>query len=618
MKEQAAEHLQDFSHLPEGVILPKHLPWFHRFQKESTEVSIEELFTRNSSSYEYYRNNAKPESDPTDIFRQEVKRPLNFSRREAVENAKQRLTTTLEKDIQAVLEEHQKLEYQSRIWPLNSANPIENWPGLGHHSETKAVTFLHHSKNYAEWKVNFIRYLRYRWENQQADELQSFLDTYQETKLQTPILSQELLGGHTVAILDSLGIPYISANKSASIDEGKLHKLGLKGDETVMVSPKFYLAMPDNPFVHAGNRSYVNLYQVVSVQRKDSSSWEQFLLADFYYAPLSLEELKKICEQFLPNSPIAKRTEATEQLILETTGIMPASFTNKAPFKLFLQMANSLGRDVALPFVQGQAKNHEFVKNQKANVRKGAAVFSQILLTEYALAQYFPQRQNYVSEILYRTFDVVLIAILTGQDLTTEKSQRILSEYRRTLVLEVEKLQEKDVDWNTYSVKREKVNSAEQINSFFHQKDIHYKQQEATWNNRELIEKGNLFAMALEPFIRGAATGIPSCASCLLGAAGKLGGVKPLPPGSMSPASSTGTSGFSGGSNGIPFSLSGYSGGSAQPWNGPRHSGDLVDSFLRRGYGSAQDAASGFRSLFISPNELLSYMMIGDRALANR
>jgi len=618
MKEQAADHLDDPYHLPTGVILPKHLPFLHRFQKESMEVSIEELFIKNSSSYEFYRNNARPESDPTDVFRQEVKKPLNFSRREAVEQAKQRLTTTLEKDIQAVLEEHQKLEYQSRIWPLNSTNPIENWPGLGHHSETKAITFLHHSKNYAEWKVNFIRYLRYRWENQQADQLQSFLDTNLETNVQTVVQSQDLLGGHTVAVLDTLGIPYISANKNANIDEGKLHTLGLKGDETVMVSPKFYLAMPDNPFVHAGNRSYVNLYQVVSIQRKGSSTWEQFLLADFYYAPLSLEELKKISEQFLPNSPISQHSEPTEQLILETTGVMPASFTDKAPFKLFLQMANSLGRDVALPFVQGQAKNHEFVKNQKANVRKGASVFSQILLTEYALAQYFPQRQNYVSEILYRTFDVVLIAILTGQDLTTEKSQKILTEYRRTLVLEVEKLQEKDVDWNNYAVRRQKVNSSEQIGAFFHQKDIHHKQQEAIWNNRELIEKGNLFAMALEPFIRGAATGIPSCASCLLGAAGKLGGIKPLPPSPVGSVTSSRAPGFNGGSTGIPFSLSGYSGGSAQPWNGPGHSGSLVDSFLRRGYESAEDAASSFRSLFISPNELLSYMMIGERALPNR
>lgn len=632
-QEKRSEHHTSLS-LPDGVILPKHQPWLHRFLHESHELSLEDLFQKNSATYETYRNTARPESDPVDTFRQEVKRPLNFSRRKEIRQAETRLTTQLEKDIQAILEEHRKLQYQSRIWPLNSADQEKNWPGLEHHSESKALAFLHSSKNYAEWKVNFIRYLRYRWENQQTDALQRFIDTHQDPKQLEETAPHQLLGGHTVRVLEKLDIPFIAVDKDAVIHPGKLQALNIVETDQVLVSPKFYLAMPDNPFVHAGNRAYVNLYQVVAVRREGSTdSPEFFLLADFYYAPLSVEELSHISAQFLPQQPVPQA--ATEQLILETTGVVPDEFTHAAPFELFLSMARSLKRDVALEsdpslrFVQNQAENQEFIQQQKTNVHQGAALFSQILLTEYALSRYFPNRREYVGEVLYRTFEVVLIAVLTGQELTHEKSQKILEEYRRTLVLEVEKLSDRDVNWDSYSVRGKKARSHDEVQDYFNQPDIHVQQQQAAWKNKELIEKGNLFMMALEPFIHGVATGVPSCASCLLGAAAKLGGVKAVPSsmsaGSLSAgaggAAGAGSGGFGNGSwFGSPgfMGMNGYSGGSAGPWQDSSFLPGAIDSFLRRGFSSAGDAYGAFGGAFIHPNELLTYLMIGERSLSVR
>lgn len=605
--------------LPDGVILPQHRSWFRRFTRETRELSIEELFQKNNASYELYRNTARPESDPLDIFRQEVQKPLDFSQREQIRQAQDRLTQQLEKDIQAVLEEHQKLQYQSRIWPLNSPHTENNWPGLERHSETKALSFLHAAQNYAEWKVCFIRYLRYRWENQQADKLQAFIAHFHKKESLTESLSAEnLLKGHTVGILDTLHIPFIAADKNAVINPGKLQELNITGDERVLLSPKFYLAMPDNPFVHAGNRSYVNLYQVVAIQRQGQTGLEYFLLADFYYAPLSLQELKEISEHFLPNQRLPE--SPSEQLILETTGILPDEFTNAPPFELFLEVANSLQRNVAIPFVQTQARNQAFIAQQKSNVRRGAALFSQILLTEYALTQYLPQRKNYVSEVLSRTFEVILIAVFTGQELTAERSTQILHHYRKTLVLDLEQLREDEVSWETFSVQRQKQSTTKEVQEFFSTPDLHARQKDSVWKNRELLENANVFALALEPFITGAATGIPSCASCLLGAASKLGGVKPIPGGTaatVATAGGTAQPGWSGGSSGLPFSLGGYSGGSSRPWGSKGPFDTFLPDFLQKSFSSAGDAWNEFHS-YIRPNDLLTYFLSEQAVLPTR
>lgn len=622
---QDHEHLfndrSDPYNLPADVILPEHAAWYRRFLKESREHSIEELFKKNGTSYEFYRQTARPESDPLDVFRREVQRPLDFSKREQIRFTQERLSAELEKDIQASLEEHQKLQYQFRTWALNSDDPKQNWPGIERHSEKKALAFLHASKNYAEWKVSLLRYLRYRWENQQADELQAFIEQFRQPNALQKLSTSEtklLLGGHTVSVLSSLGIPFITTDKNAVINPGKLEQLGIT-QQTVLASPKFYLAMPDNPFVHAGNRSYANLYQVIAVENQKSGTHDFFLLADFYYAPLSLQELKTITERFLPEKELPDNP--SEQLILETTGIMPKEFTTSAPFELFLSMAHSLERDVAVPFVQTQATTQDFVQKQKWNVSKGAALFSQILLTEYALSQYFPQRQNYVGEVLSRTFDVILIAVFTGQELTEVRSQQLLKEYRQTLVLDLEKIQERDVNWDTYTVNRSKSATHADVAQKFASDNVYKEQQETAWAHRDLIEKGNLFLMALEPFIKGAATGIPSCATCVVGALGKLGGLKNLPGasgGTASAAAGVGSSGWNaGGSTGLPFSLSGYSGGSARPWTGMQSPSNTFDAFLQRNFLSAGEAWDGLRS-YINPGELLTYFMNEQAVIATR
>jgi len=600
----------------ESSVLPQHQSWLQNLQHEllrnpqycttSPEIYSPQVTSETGQtqfdSFDYLRALSQQGVDPTHF--------------EDYQKLQTKLEQEVQRDLRVFLQEHYLLRHQSNVWELDPDAILDDWITSGEKAVSKARVRRDEAPSEAIWRTRHIKFHRFQLETKQIEQMKLLIQECIAQQKWTSVQADSVLGSTEPTELANLEVTFPKEFSQHPLHPGRLLELGLKPDDQIEISPKFTLMMPANGFVHPGNLAYAVVYQVVRHQHSPRQ-FHYWLVSDHYYSQLSLEELQTTLEQWIPTK--ATKKSPSEEILMQVVEAMPPSFTTTKPFLLFLQLAETLNKEVSLPggysFAFEQKHLSQHINKQDNNLKQASALLTQILLTELAMCEYYPERQEIVGQILHDMFDKVVLALLHSTDgpqgeFTQEMYREILGLYNELYVSQA-------LGQQPFSTTAEKEQQAQQASLAKTMADeTIYVRQERSAKKRfsELAALNNLFLMSLTN-IPNATQGIFSCAACAGGMFGKMRGV-----GQAASNGVTGSANASRGlAGGIPWYASGFSGfhshGDVLGRDLHRDVQQRMGSFLSDTHSNASNAVGGFLNT-ISAGELGTFMLVSENQFA--
>lgn len=594
-------------------VLPQHQPWLTQLQHEL--LKNPQFYTTSPRIYspQVTSETGQTQFDSFDYLRSLAQQGLDPRRLADYQQLQAQLEQEVQRDLRVFLQEHYLLRHQSNTWDLDPDAILDDWLESGEKAVAKARVRRDQATSSEIWQTRHIKYQRFQLETAQITHMKQLIEDFIAERQWTTVTARSVCGESTQSELAAFGITFPRELPSEQLHPGRLTELGLKPNDQIEVSPKFTLMMPANGFVHPGNLAYAVVYQVVRHQ-SSPGQFRYWLVSDHYYSQLSLEELQQTLEAWLPGQTPQK--SPTEDLLMNVVAAMPPSFTTTKPFLLFLQLAEKLNKEVSLPggysfaFEQRHLSNH--LNQQTNNLQQASALLTQIVLTELAMCEYYPQRQEYVGQILHDMFDKVVLALLhstqdTHGEFTQEMYREILSLYNEYYVADTLK-QDPQALWADSPVS----DNTQEMSSFAQKMadDTVYAQQEKSAKRKfgEFAALNNLFLMSLTS-IPNATQGIFSCAACAGGMFGKMVDLGQAGIQGASAGSAVGR-GLGGG---LPWYLPEIGVGRGDVLGRDLH-GNLshrMSSFLTSTHQHASGAVGGFLST-VTAGELGTFMLVSE------
>jgi hypothetical protein len=600
----------------ESSVLPQHQPWLQNLQRELLKNPQYCTTSPEIYSPQVQSETGQTQFDSFDYLRALAQQGLDPTHFENYQQLQSQLEQEVQRDLRVFLQEHYLLRHQSNVWELNPEAILDDWLASGEKAVAKARVRRDESPSESIWKTRHIKYRRFQLETQQIAQMKKLIAEFIEQHQWTTAPAAQILGETTPNELTKVGITFPKEFPDKQLHPGRLLELGLQPDAEVEVSPKFSLLMPANGFVHPGNLAYAVMYQVVR-QQFSPGQFHYWLVSDHYYSQLSLEELQTTLEQWQPQKTAQK--SPTEEMLMQVVETLPPSFTTTKPFLLFLQLAETLNKEVSLPggysFAFEQKHLSQHINKQDKNVKQASALLTQILLTELALCEYYPERQEFVGQILHDMFDKVVLALLHSTD--GSQGEFTQEMYREILGLYNELYVSQNLGGRPFATAPAETEHPQQPTlAEVMADDRIYGKQERSAKKRfsELAALNNLFLMSLTN-IPNATQGIFSCAACAGGMFGKMRGVGQAASDGFSGAASS-SRGFGGN---LPWYASGLGGFGSQGdvLGRDLHRGvqQRMDSFLTNTHSNAASAVGGFLST-ISAGELGTFMLVSENQFA--
>lgn len=588
--------------------------------RQNPQLTTDFEATQDSQTTELKKRTA---FDPFSVFREFALQNWNPEHQQDVKRLQQQLQEIFKTDLQVFVEEHFRLQYQSRQLEFNPEDFFNSMLASCAQNDRKELALLKQADSYQAYRLHFIRFHRSLLEHQQVKKMQQVVDNIFREKLFTKVLAGDVFGPTTKEDLNTLGFKPTVALPEI-IHQGRLVALGLTSDEEVFVSPRFGLAMPANAYVHPGNQAYANTYQIVAKLDHQGQPVKYWLLSDHYYSDLSLNELQAVLNDWQLNSPAAPQENSSglpEEIIMSAVDSLPSRYTHQKPFLTFINLATKLQKEAQLSpelVLDQQTTVTGKVKNRQQDIDMAAALLTEILLTELALCRYLPPRHDYVGEVLQSAFEMVVLPLIVDRDLhyTPDLYQEIKSNYHRVWVeYKLTGVDPFEDDWATKQAKTSQIHQVFAQSSLtaldqpamqqsFGDDEVFVRQLEATKKDPSLVDFGNL--MLVFSSLPEAIQGVASCAAC---AGGMFGGLKNTGGASTSTTGLQGDLAGSGSSGwGMYSNLSGQAPPDFTQINGKDIFDHRLGNFANGSYSTASNAVQAFEGT-IAAGDFLNFII---------
>jgi hypothetical protein len=563
----------------------------------------------------------KTQFDVLDPFRQVAPEAIDLADLAEYQRWEAELEQIFQKDLTVFLQEHLFLRHQQNHLQIDTSNPLGDLLVSCQKAIDKAKVLFDAAPDSLP---HLIRYQRFIQETQQVERLQKIIQEILDSQNYQAISAGTVLGPTTLTDLKSQGLEFPAHFRVTQLHAGRLKDLHCQAKDIIFASPKFTLVMPANGYVHPGNLAYGVVYQLVSKADDHGQPTEWYLVSDHYYSQLSYEELQQTLSWWLPQKSIP--THPTEQILMDIVEVMPPEFTVTKPFEIFLSLASRLQKDAALPggysfaFEQNSVSQH--IQTQEIVLKRAATIMTKVLLTEVALCQYEPTRQEYVSQILQDIFATVVIGLQHASD----TANLDLEAFANNLELEVigryheiyfnQKLGNDPGKAGSFFTSH----SPHSLHNMAHSQVYLEQQKGIAKHQKELDSRNNSLLLGLATLLPRSISGAVSCAMCGGGAFGGLRGLQ-----SANALSSSATSATSGSFGTAPWWSSGSTSSQAQNsvlgHNIHQNFLDKMGSWLKDTHHSAADAfarfslipASMLGTLLLTGNRLFDQLPVSPR-----
>lgn len=159
-----------------------------------------------------------------------------------------------------------------------------------------------------------------------------------------------------------------------------------------LVSNWYTLAMPSSA-VHAGNRSYLNIYRIVAIKKNDD--WKYFLQTQGYFHSHDWKTQVKLVQK----DDRRKKKLATEKELMLHIGQLPAEY-NRSNSKQVLTALGIQSGDLLLPIKIWKAKKRQLQQQQQIeNATQAILVIFEKELVSNSSSDRWPRLQHFFEAI---------------------------------------------------------------------------------------------------------------------------------------------------------------------------------------------------------------------------